>query len=160
MAGLYEHECVICGERRVEGEFWFLVARSELAEKIRVLAWHDEVATRHGVYCLCSTAHVREMVVNWMAGIEAIWFATREPGPTPFRQREYGVRVVREADTRGARELAELQIDRESTARALNDNPESVIILLDELSDALDREAAGTAVRLESGDEICSLHQL
>jgi len=159
MVELHEYECAVCGERRSHEQFWFLIAESA-AEKIRILAWHDDVASRRGVSHLCSTAHVREMVVNWMAGIEPTFLATDGLASTPLRDHEYGVRVVRDADTQGARELAELSIDREAVGRPLSCKPESLLILLDEMSDALDREARGAVTRLESGNAISWFRQL
>jgi hypothetical protein len=62
-----------------------------------------------------------------------------------------GLPFVVEADTKGAYAIGELAVDRESIGRALNENPDSLLIILDELRDALEREMSGTSARLESG---------
>jgi hypothetical protein len=57
---------------------------------------------------------------------------------------------VMETTTEGGREIAELAVDREGIARVLNDNPDSLLVILDELRDALEREATRGSGRIES----------
>ncbi|HYL95089.1 MAG TPA: hypothetical protein VET69_04710, partial [Terriglobales bacterium] len=63
--------------------------------------------------------------------------------------------VLEASNTRGTRQIGELAVDRESVGRALRDDPESLQVILDELFNALERESAGAAARLESGDSLC-----
>jgi hypothetical protein len=147
-------ECTICGDERSSGQVWFLVAESYWEDKLKVLEWRDELARRQGIYAACSAAHVEELVVHWMTtGSLDYPFATvghkhrrRALGPGSF------LPTIEEPDTRGARQIGELAVDRECVRRALRDDPESLRVILDELVHALDRETTGTPARLESAD--------
>ena len=59
-------ECTICGEERLAGQVWFLVAESHWEDKLKVLEWQDELSSRRGIYAACSGGHVEELVVHWM----------------------------------------------------------------------------------------------
>ncbi|HXY13838.1 MAG TPA: hypothetical protein VEI26_04995 [Terriglobales bacterium] len=143
--------CTICGEEKSEGQVWFLVAESYWEDKLKILRWEDELATRQGMHSACCPAHVQELVTYWMSsgGVDFLLthpesvYGSRGPGDSalPF---------VAEPDTRGAREIGELAVDRPSVGRALTENPDSLLIILDELRDALEREMAGASARLES----------
>jgi hypothetical protein len=152
--------CAICGEPKEAGQFWFLVAESPWRDKLQILSWHDEAAERRGIYPICCSSHVREMVVQWMT--DELILASR-PDPTASNNLRHvvaGIWAEEEADTRGTREIAELRIDREAVNRALDNNPDSLRILLDELGDVLQREADGIPARLESVDSISCLRQM
>jgi hypothetical protein len=58
--------CAICGEERLGGSTWFLVAEYRWDDKLKILHWSDYLAAYDGVEAACSTAHVRELVVHWM----------------------------------------------------------------------------------------------
>ena len=151
-------ECTICGDERSAGQVWFLVAESHWEDKLKVLEWQDELARRQGIYAACCTSHVEELVIHWMTtGSLDYPFATvghkqkrRALGPGSF------LPTIEEPDTRGARLIGELAVDRECVRRALRDDPESLRVILDELVHAVERESTGTTARLESSDAMCS----
>ena len=147
-------ECTICGEERRAGQVWFLVAESHWEDKLKVLEWQDELASRRGIYAACSASHVEELVVHWMTtGSLDYPFATVGLKPEKPRQRLGSfLPTIEEPDTRSARQIGELSVDRESVRRALREDPESLQVILDELLNALERETTGTAARLESAD--------
>jgi len=140
--------CTICGEERLAGQVWFLIAESHWEDKLKILQWHDEIASRIGLHAACSPAHVEELVVHWMTtGSLDVPFAV---AAYRWEQRTGSVLpVLAEPDIRGARQIGELAVHRESVSRALNNNPDSLQVILDELSDTLQREANGAA-RFES----------
>jgi hypothetical protein len=156
---LSEHgkqQCTICGEYKLAGQVWLLVAESHCEDKLKVLQWHDELARRHGMYAACCPAHVQELVVHWMTtGSLDYPFATVgvKLGRGKLR---LGSRftALEDADTRGARQLGELAVDRESVGRAIRENPESLQLILDELASALERETTGNPARMESADAL------
>ncbi|HYA22991.1 MAG TPA: hypothetical protein VEF05_02465 [Terriglobales bacterium] len=153
MVGVQNRVCTICGEEKLEGQVWFLVAESHWEDKLRILKWQDELADRKGMHRACCPAHVQELVTHWMTSGDLDFLlapvdlmpAKRQPG------RGSALPIVAETDTRGAHEIGELAVDRESVGRALNENPDSLLIILDELRDALEREMAGASARPESG---------
>jgi hypothetical protein len=147
-------ECTICGEERTAQQVWFLVAESHWEDKLKVLQWQDELATRRGIYAACRAEHVEELVVHWMTtGSLDYPFATVGPKSVKHRQRLGSILpVVVEPDIKGARLIGELAVDRESVRRALKDDPCSLRVILDELLHALERESTGMTARFESAD--------
>jgi len=141
--------CTVCGEQKSAGQVWFLVAESHWEDKLAILQWEDEISYRKGMHRACCPAHVEQLVVHWMTtGSLDFPFAIAEER----LQRRPGscLPVVLEADTQGARQIGELSVHRESIDRVLHESPDSLQIILDELSDALKREAVGAAARFES----------
>jgi hypothetical protein len=150
-------KCTICGEERSTGQVWFLVAEHHWEDKLKVLQWGDELARRRGIYAACGAGHVEELVVHWMTtGSLDYPFAT--VGHKPERSRQqlgWILPTIEEPDTRGARLIGELAVDRESVRRALREDPHSLQVILDELINALERETLGIAARFESADAMC-----
>ena len=154
MENIRMQECTICGDEKIPGQVWFLVAESHWEDKLQVLEWRDELAIRQGIYPVCGAAHVEEMVIHWMTtGSLDYPFATVGPkrGRLALRRGSF-LRPVEEPDTRGARQIGELAIDPECVRRALREDPESLRVILDELVRALERETTGVTARLESAD--------
>jgi hypothetical protein len=157
MKNLRMQECAICGEERSARQVWFLVAESHWEDKLKVLEWQDELAARRGIYAACGAEHVEELVVHWMTtGSLDYPFATVGHKVERRRQRlGWILPTVEEPDTRGARLIGELAVDRESVRRALREDPNSLQVILDELLHALRRESLGITARLESADAMC-----
>lgn len=147
--------CTICGEKRSEGQVWFLVAESHWEDKLKILRWQEELANSEGIHCACSPAHVQELVTHWMASGDVDFLLRGAANDLP-RWPVSVLPIRAEPDTRGSREIGELAVDRESLGRVLNENPDSLLIILDELRDALERETADGTARLESGAGISS----
>ena len=148
------HECTICGDEKLPGQVWFLVAESHWEDKLRVLEWQDQMAMRQGIYAACSATHVEELVVHWMTtgGLDYP-FATVGHKPRSHKRKTTSfLPTIEEPDTRGGRQIGELAVDRECVRRALRDDPESLRVILDELVHALERETTGATARLESAD--------
>jgi hypothetical protein len=148
-------ECTICGEERAAGQVWFLVAESHWEDKLQVLEWQDDLAGRQGIFAACCGGHVEELVVHWMTtGSLDYPFATVGYKKVDIRRQRFGwaLPTVEEPNTKGARLIGELAVDRESVRRALKEDPESLQVILDELMNALKRESTGTAARFESAD--------
>jgi len=153
--------CTVCGEQKSTGQVWFLVAESHWEDKLAILHWEDEISYRKGMHRACCPAHVEELVVHWMTtGSLDFPFAIAEERLQ--RMPGSSLPVVLEADTRGARQIGELSVHRESMDRVLRESPDSLQIILDELSDALKREAVGAAARLEAttGMSVGSIRQM
>jgi hypothetical protein len=138
--------CTICGEEKLPLQVWFLVTESHCEDKLKILQWQDDVAQREGIYGACSPAHVEELVIHWMTtGSLDFPFATtaspvrRRRAPLAFRP------IPVEPDTRGARQIGELAVHRESMGRLLDESPDSLQLILDELTRALQRESRSDA---------------
>lgn len=153
MVGMQNRICTICGEQKLEGQVWFLVAESHWEDRLKILKWQDELADRRGMHRACCPAHVQELVTHWMtSGDLSFLLAPLEAMASNLRAgHRSGLPILAEADTKGAYEIGELAVHRESVGRALNENPDSLLIILDELRDALEREMAAATARPESG---------
>ncbi|MFZ0803919.1 MAG: hypothetical protein WBQ09_08380 [Terriglobales bacterium] len=150
--------CTICGEEKLSIQVWFLVTESPCEDKLRILQWQDEVAEREGIYQACCPAHVEELVIHWMTtGSLDFPFATTATHPVAMGRRAplACLPVMMEPDTRGARQIGELAVHRESMGRLLNESPDSLQLILDELTRALRRESSSDA-RVESPDSVAS----
>ncbi len=157
MNSLKIQECAICGEERSEEQVWFLVAESHWEDKLQVLQWQDELAKRRGIYAVCCGGHAEELVVHWMT-TGSLDYPIATVGQKVERRRQrlgWILPTVEEPDTRGARLIGELAVDRESVRRALREDPDSLQAILDELLNALERETAGASTRFESADAMC-----
>ena len=43
-------ECAICGDEKLPGQVWFLVAESRWEDKLKILEWRDELAKRRAAW--------------------------------------------------------------------------------------------------------------
>ena len=142
--------CAVCGQEKSLGQVWFLLAESPWEDKLRILHWQDRLANRDRIHPACSPAHVQELVTNWMSmGTLEYPFATvgsaRAHSPLTLGT----VRTIEDQDTGSIHQIGELAVDRVSIGRALEENPDALQAVLDELADALEREAAGDLARFE-----------
>jgi hypothetical protein len=126
---------------------WFLVTESHWQDRLRVLQWQDEIAEREGMYGACCPAHVEELVIHWMTtgSLDFPFATTASPVKLGRRVPLALLPVMAEPDTRGARQIGELAVHRESMSRLLNDSPDSLQLILDELTRALLRESTNGA---------------
>jgi len=149
--------CTICGEEKLNGQVWLLVAENRCEDKLKVLQWQDELALRHGIYAACSAAHVQELVVHWMTtgSLEYPFATVRMKRGRDKSSRKSPLNTWEDPDTRGARQIGELTVDRESVGRAIREDPGALQVILGELGNALERETSGAAPRLESADAMC-----
>ncbi|MBZ5571110.1 MAG: hypothetical protein LAO09_04430 [Acidobacteriia bacterium] len=148
--------CTICGEEKAAGQIWFLIAESHWEDTLKVFQWNDEIARRKGIYHACCPAHAEELVIHWMTtgSLDFPFATTVEALSTYPWGTSTTLRVVLEPDTRGARQLGELAVHRDSIRRVLTESPDSLQVILDELCAALRRESRPSTARLESGDDI------
>jgi hypothetical protein len=144
--------CAICGQERSAPDHWFLIAESRWEDKLKILQWNDRLAAH--AHCACSGAHVQELVVHWMTtGSLDYPFARvglglgRSAGrwPTAFWEDE--------VDIRGARQILELAVHRESMKRVLSESPQSLKTILDALLGALQRETRDAEAGIEAEDQ-------
>ncbi|MFZ0284870.1 MAG: hypothetical protein WAL32_06530 [Terriglobales bacterium] len=145
--------CTICGEEKPPEQVWFLLTESHWQDKLKILQWQPEIAEREGMFGACCPAHVEELVIHWMTtGSLNFPFATTT-GPARLGRRAPLVCLptMAEPDIRGARQIGELAVHRESMSRLLNESPDSLQLILDELTRALKRESC-SETRFESSD--------
>ena len=131
------HLCAICGEERSANQPRFLVAENTWEDKLTILQWNEQMASRAGIQVACGIDHVEELVIHWMTtGSLDYPFARTALGATGWRRSIPSGRL----DLSGARPLGELAVHRESVERVLAENPQSLKVVLDALLDALSQE--------------------
>lgn len=143
--------CSVCDEPKTAGQIWFLLLENAWEDKLRVLLWDQCLAAIEGAHCACCPAHVRELVTHWMTmGTLDYPFADSGFMALGTRRRLASFPEFNEPDARGAKVLGEMTVHRERMALILEENPEPLQIILDELSDTLERAAIGRLARFES----------
>ena len=132
------HLCAICGEERSPNQHRFLLAENTWEDKLTILQWNEQMASRVGIQVACGIDHVEQLVIHWMTtGSLDYPFARTPLGGAGWRHTAPpGGRV----DFMGARPLGELAVHRESMERVLAENPQSLRVVLDALLDALRQE--------------------
>jgi hypothetical protein len=145
------HACAICGEEQHGNETRFLVAESRWDDKLMVLEWNEQMASRVGIHVACGVNHVEELVVHWMTtGSLDYPFARASLGSRNWQRRmgpDYRI------DLSGARMLGELAVHRDSVERVLAENPQSLQVILDALVEALQRETINPGERTPQREE-------
>ena len=131
--------CAICGEPRILDEGWFLLAENRWTDRLRVLAYNPALAKQEGIFCACSRAHVRELVVHWMTTGRLDHPFARTPGRKQPRWRGISAAPAgpAEPDIQGSSIVGELAVHRESLVRILRDDPQSLSAVLEALVAAL-----------------------
>ena len=137
--------CAICGAESFGNQRWLLIVDNRWQDKLRILHWEDHLACEAGVWPVCGTAHLQELVVHWMiTGSLDYPFArdTVNPGPTRLR----GVlEQLHDVEIGNARQIGELAIHRESARRILSESPECVAEILHALLSAVDPDLRRSA---------------
>jgi hypothetical protein len=135
-----DHECAVCGEVSSTLEHWFLALQTR-ADKLTIMKWNSRLARADGMQLACCAAHVRELVVHWMAtGSIDHPFARAESWEGPRRRWTDHRAPWHEIDLHDAVLLGELTVDREGVRRVLNHNPDALRSLLDSLQGTLHAE--------------------
>jgi hypothetical protein len=149
--------CTICGEEKSPTQVWFLITESHWEDKLKILQWQSEIAEREGMHGACCPAHVEELVIHWMTtgSLDFPFATTANPVRLGRRIPLAALPLMTEPDTRGARQIGELAVHRESMGRLLNESPDSLQLILDELTRALQRESSSDA-RFQSPDSVAS----
>ncbi len=146
--------CTICGGKRSAEDRWFLLAETPWDDKLRVLRWSAGLAATEGMYGVCSPLHVRELVVHWMTTGSLDYPFARTELPLAWRAQRLGSMAESNCAELDASRLGELAVHRESVARALSEDPQSLNVILDELLMVLRREAGEISSEVEAEDEM------
>ena len=138
MNRLRTYLCAICGEERSANQPRFLVTENTWEDKLTILQWNEQVASRAGVQVACGIDHVEELVIHWMTtGSLDYPYARTALGTTGWRR---SITSGGRTDLGAARSIGELAVHRESIERVLAENPQSLRAVLDALLEALRRE--------------------
>jgi hypothetical protein len=147
--------CAVCGEEQSSNEPRFLLAENSWEDKLTILHWNEDVASREGVQVACGLAHAEELSVLWITtGRLDYPFARTTLGASDWRHISRPNSVV---DLSGARRIGELSVHRESVERLVAENPQTLKVILDALLCALhqeiEREARADSIRAHDGEQ-------
>lgn len=154
--------CTICLTARKNNEQWFLLVENRWTDQLKILSWHDELASIPGFHAACCAAHVQQLVIHWMTtGTLDYPFARTEAcAHGPARQRPgYLSSIKEEANISGAEVLGELAVHRESIDRILLESPASLGAILSALQAALRGQVDRSEVAEQENQE-CDAYAL
>jgi hypothetical protein len=133
MIGTSTYTCAICGFDCVLPGAWFLVAASLWEDKLLVFRWNETLARQNGLLTVCTAEHVRDLVAHWMTmGSLGNPFAR-----VHFNSKQNTGPLTGDLDLRGAVQLGEIAVHRESIDQVLGDNPHSLNTIVSALAEAL-----------------------
>ena len=139
--------CAICGEERSGNEPRFLLAENSWEDKLTILHWNENLASRDGIQVACGLDHAEELAILWMTTGQLDYpFARTALGASAWRHIS---RPNSWIDLSGGRRIGELAVHRESVERLLTENPQSIKVILDALLHAL-RQEIGPEVEADS----------
>ena len=56
--------CTICLTDKKNNELWFLLVENRWTDRLKILSWHDELASNPGFHAACCAAHVQQLVIH------------------------------------------------------------------------------------------------
>lgn len=157
-----EAVCAICGANGWGDQRWFLIVENHWKDKLKVLHWNEALAWQPGVRQVCSSAHVREIVVHWMT-TGSLDYPFAIGGLTNvFRRRKVSKALrppqLEPSGPLDVRQIGELAIHRESMQRILRDNPQALAGILDALLVAMAHSRKQDPKNLAGDMELCGVH--
>jgi len=113
--------CSICASQKVSQD-WFLITENRWEDRLRIVEWHEALSRTAGVHAACSVAHVRELVIHWMTtgSLHYPFAAVAGHNPAFLRRSIWAPRL--EVDTRPARLIGEISVDRTRIGRLLEES--------------------------------------
>ena len=136
--------CTICLTTRKRNEEWFLLVENRWTDRLKILGWHDELASHPASHAACCTSHVQLLVVHWMTTASLNYpFARTQacPDSPEILPPVHLSSMKEEPDITGAEVLEELAVHRESIDRILVESPTSLAGILSALKDALPEQS-------------------
>ena len=58
--------CEICGIERGKSDRWFLLLEDRWQDTLKILRWEPHLAPELGIQRLCCSAHLQQLVCQWM----------------------------------------------------------------------------------------------
>jgi hypothetical protein len=142
--------CTICGRFLYATGKAFGITQTPGGDRLRIYHW-DPLAQRAGLRGACGASHVRELVIHWMVTANLNYpFASS----MQFPETGQGRRISLQPDAAAPKAIpvGELAVDHDSISRLLQTNPASLIVILDELYDALQKSLEENSETLAIAD--------
>ena len=154
--------CTICLTAGKNDEQWFLLVESRWTDRLKILSWHDELASNPGFHAACCAAHVQQLVIHWMTTgtLDYPFARTKDCAHGPVSQRPaHRSSIKQEPDISGAEVLGELAVHRESIDRILVESPASLGAMLSALQAALPEQVDRSEIAEQENPE-CDAYAL
>lgn len=154
--------CAICLTARTNNEQWFLLVENRWTDQLKILSWHDELASIPGFHAACCASHVQQLVIHWMTtGTLDYPFARTEAcAHSPASQMPVHLSSIKEEpNISGAEVLGELAVHRESIDRILVESPASLGAILSALQTALPEQVDRSEIAEQENPE-CDAYAL
>jgi hypothetical protein len=142
--------CTICGKLLGALNEAFALTQTLGEDRLRIYHW-NHLAERVGLRGACCASHVRELVIHWMVTANLNYpFANSTPNPETGQ--DWHASPQSNAITPMATPVGELAVDHDSVSRLLQTNPASLVVILDELDDALQKSLEENSEMLAIAD--------
>jgi hypothetical protein len=129
-----------------------LLTENRWTDRLKILEWDDSLAAQPGVYAVCGTEHVQQLVIHWMAMGTLDYPFARTYGDNKKSRRTDAAGTSpcdMEPDTKGVKVFGELAVHRESLARVLSESPQSLGTTLLALVGALGSQRSSVPTEIE-----------
>jgi hypothetical protein len=130
------HFCTICGREKAKPD-WFLIAENRWEDKLKILEWNDRIAGMKGIHAVCGAVHAGELVIHWMKTGSLQYPVPRAQSLRDRPPQRIDGAGMKDPDLTEARQFGELYLHRESIGKILDENPESLTAIVDQLISAL-----------------------
>ncbi|MGA3197010.1 MAG: hypothetical protein ABSD39_18600 [Terriglobales bacterium] len=127
--------CSVCGLTSHRHDGWFQVIENRWLDRLRILTWHDSLATQTEIRSACSRHHLRILIGYWLE--EASLRLLPHPDADQMPLAGTSTRQDIDLDARSAGYLlGELSVHRETFARSWAGSPAAFEGILDALMPA------------------------
>lgn len=154
--------CTICLATGKNSEQWFLLVENRWTDRLKILSWHDELASNPGFHAACCAAHVQQLVIHWMTTgtLDYPFARTEARAHGPVSQRPVPLSSIKqEPDIGGAEVLGELAVHRECIDRILVESPASLGAILSALKAVLPEQVDRSEIAEQENPE-CDAYAL
>ncbi len=156
MKYLRVNTCAVCGEGNSENKTRFLLAENRWQDKLTILEWNEQTASRTSVQVACCVNHAEELVVHWIATGSLNYSLARTVLGAGGWRRSAG--SDSSSDFGGARALGSLAVLRESIEALLAENPRSIQLMVDKLMEPpriMPSQQRSNREEYQETDEVC-----
>ena len=144
-----DSSCTICG-RLLSSPGAFALTQTLGEDRLRIYHW-DNLAERAGLSGACCASHVRELVIHWMVTAN-LNYPFANSTQIPEMGQDWHAAPQPDAAAPMTTPIGELAVDHDSVSRLLQTNPASLVVILDELHDALQRSLEGNSEMIAIAD--------
>jgi hypothetical protein len=124
--------CSVCGLDTFRHTGWFLVIENRWLDRLKILSWHNSLATQRGMKSVCCRQHLKTLVAHWLTQAASLRLLAAE-FPLLTGGTDSTLSDVDLGPDSVGRLVGELAVHRESFSRVWSGSPEALECILDAL---------------------------